>query len=99
MLSTINVELLSRLASSVGPRVLDGAAKGVVVLALAGVASLLMRRASAAARHALWYGALMSLLLLPVLSLALPDWRVLPEWNGITRTSGPGEFQRPPVKP
>ena len=53
--------------------------KSLVLLALAGVAALVLRRASAAARHLVWRLALIGLLLLPVLSLTLPGWQA-PLW-------------------
>jgi beta-lactamase regulating signal transducer with metallopeptidase domain/Leucine-rich repeat (LRR) protein len=59
---------------------LDAGVKSVVVLALAGVMMAGMRKRSAAARHLLCFLAVASLLVLPVLSWALPGWRVLPGW-------------------
>src|SRR6266540_3183635 len=58
----------------------DAAAKGFLVLALAGMAVLCLRRASAALRHLVWFVALASLLLLPMLSMLLPGWPILPQW-------------------
>lgn len=49
--------------------------KASAVLALAGLATALLHRASAALRHLVWGGALAALLLLPLFSLAVP-WRV-----------------------
>src|SRR6266849_8571346 len=46
-----------------------------VILAVACAASLLLRRAPAALRHAVWVLALGSLLLLPALLALLPAWR------------------------
>ncbi len=62
----------------------DAALKSAALLALAAAASLALRKASAAARHALWVGVLVGVLLLPILSYALPEWRVpwLPQWQG-----------------
>ena len=54
----------------------DSGVKGVVLLALAGLAALAMRRSSAAARHLVWSLALMGLLLLPVTSLVMPKWQL-----------------------
>ena len=62
--------------------VLDAAVKSVVILAAAGLAVLVMRRASAATRHCVWFVAMTSLLLLPALDVTLPGWRILPEgWD------------------
>ena len=59
---------------------LDGAIKGTIVLALAGLLSLLLRPASAAARHLLWCVALSAVVALPLLSAAVPgrQWPILP---------------------
>ena len=54
----------------------DSAAKGVIVLALAWMIALILRRSSAAARHLIWALALVGLLLLPVLSVSLPKWQI-----------------------
>jgi beta-lactamase regulating signal transducer with metallopeptidase domain len=59
---------------------LDASLKGCVVLAVAGMAALAMRRASAAMRHLVWFLAMVALLAVPVLSMALPAWQVLPNW-------------------
>ncbi len=61
----------------------DAGLKGVAVLALACLAAGALRRASAAARHLVWLLAMVGLLVLPVLSLALPAWRVLPTWTRV----------------
>ena len=50
--------------------------KGFVVLGVATPMTLALRRASAAARHAVWALALLSLLALPFLSSVLPSWRM-----------------------
>jgi len=55
------------------PLLLDLAVKGTAVLLAAFVVTLMMRRASAAARHAVWTLTLAGLLLLPALAL-LPGW-------------------------
>lgn len=49
--------------------------KATLVLAIAGLATTLLRRASAATRHLVWGGALATLLLLPLLSVSMP-WTV-----------------------
>ena len=50
--------------------------KSTAVLAAALLVTLAMRRASASARHAVWAVALVSLLVLPVLTHVLPRWDV-----------------------
>lgn len=61
------------------PLAADVVLKGAAVLILAAVAVRLMRRHSAATRHALWLLALVGLAGLPLLTAALPAWPVLPE--------------------
>ncbi|HEX2750614.1 MAG TPA: M56 family metallopeptidase, partial [Verrucomicrobiales bacterium] len=65
------------------PLVVDASLKSVALLVLAAIAGLLMRRSSAAARHMVWLAAVLALLLVPVLSVVLPGWRVLPEWAAV----------------
>src|SRR3954447_18065822 len=60
------------------PALLGAAAGSVMLLGVARLAALAMRRASAAARHAVWLLGFVCILLLPVLSAALPGWHVLP---------------------
>lgn len=62
---------------------LDVALKSMAVVLLAVVVVALLGRASAACRHLVWCLSVAGLLLLPVLSLLLPDWRVawLPRWS------------------
>ena len=52
----------------------DAVAKATIILAAAGLATVLLRRASAASRHLVWTAALLGALALPVLSVALPRW-------------------------
>ena len=54
----------------------DFSVKGLVILALAWAIVGSMRRASAAARHTVWMLAVLAALLLPGLSVALPQWQV-----------------------
>lgn len=62
------------------PLAIDSALKGAVLLSMAALAALSMRRASAAARHLVWLVAVVALLVVPLLTIALPQWRVLPDW-------------------
>lgn len=66
----------------------DSFAKGFILLALAWVAARVLRRASAATRHWLWFLAVASLLALPGFSLLLPRWQVMPRW--LETLAGPG---------
>ncbi|MFN0051629.1 MAG: M56 family metallopeptidase [Planctomycetales bacterium] len=70
------------LLATTGPLVVDSAVKGSAFLALAAVAALVLRRDSAATRHMVWLLAIVAILVLPLLSTLLPQWRVLPEWVG-----------------
>lgn len=58
------------------PLLADAAIKGVVVFGAAAIAVMLCRRASAATRHAIWAGAVVAQLAIPILSTLLPAWRV-----------------------
>jgi beta-lactamase regulating signal transducer with metallopeptidase domain len=75
--------MLSGLMGAALPLLVDSAVKGAALLALAGLLTLVLRKASAAARHLVWLLALAALLLLPMLSAMLPGWRVLPSWTTI----------------
>jgi HEAT repeat protein/beta-lactamase regulating signal transducer with metallopeptidase domain len=54
----------------------DAILKATLLFATAGLVSLLLRKATAAARHLVWTLALVSAMALPVLSLALPRWQL-----------------------
>jgi HEAT repeat protein/beta-lactamase regulating signal transducer with metallopeptidase domain len=56
--------------------ILDSVVKATLVLGAAAVAAHALRRASAALRHLIWTLALVSALLMPVLSMALPRWQL-----------------------
>src|SRR5262245_47195088 len=55
---------------------LDAFIKSAIILSVAGLVAGSLRRASAASRHLVWSLAMASLLALPVLSVALPSWRI-----------------------
>ena len=67
---------------------LDSTLKGTLLLVLALILTLLMRRDSAATRYFVWRLAIIAILAAPVLSALLPQWRVLPSW---ARLSAPAE--------
>ena len=81
----------------------DAAIKGLVVLGAAAAITAALRRSSAALRHLVWTLAVAALVLMPVLSAALPAWRVpvLPESAPAevrTLAGAPAPFAvRPPV--
>lgn len=54
----------------------DAALKGTILLVLAWLVTLAMRRSSAALRHRIWCLAFSGLIVLPLLSHALPRWRI-----------------------
>ena len=54
----------------------DNVVKATVVLGVAGAAAYTLRRASAALRHFIWTLALVSALVMPLLSMALPRWEM-----------------------
>ena len=58
-------------------------AKATILVVVAGLFSLLLVRASAAARHLVWASAIGGVLLLPLLTAATPwTWEVLPRLQG-----------------
>ena len=70
--------------SASGLLLVDSSIKGTALLVLAAIAAMVLRRDSAATRHLVWLLAIVALLVLPVLSAMLPQWRVLPTWVGIS---------------
>ena len=60
--------------------VADAVIKATLLFLAAGLASFLLRRRSAALRHMIWMLTLASVLVLPILSIALPRW----QWNLVT---------------
>jgi hypothetical protein len=58
----------------------DSAIKGTLILVLTAAVCLWLRRDSAATRHFVWIIAIGLLVAMPVLSLVLPQWRILPGW-------------------
>ncbi len=63
----------------------DFSAKGLLIMAVAAVVVFILRKSSSCARHLIWTLALVSLLLLPVLSPMLPLWK-LPVLPALTPT-------------
>lgn len=78
---------LAALPGALWPLFLDSALKGTVLLALAGLAVIALRKASAATRHLVWLFAIAALLVTPLVSVLLPGWRVLPRWTPATAST------------
>lgn len=55
-------------------------------MVLAGLCALAMQKDSAAARNVVWLAAVLALLLVPVFSVILPAWHVLPQWAVVEGT-------------
>src|SRR5688572_24686880 len=73
---------------------LDTALKGSLLIAAAAIAAHLLRKRSAAARHAAWSAAVIGHLALPILTLLVPQWRLpllpAPPWlESSTAVSAP----------
>ena len=69
----VSILLPTTLAGAVLLPMVDAAAKSFVLLGLAAVTCLALRRASAATRHLIWLSTLGAALALPVLSFCLPQ--------------------------
>ncbi|MEM7049518.1 MAG: HEAT repeat domain-containing protein [Acidobacteriota bacterium] len=89
--------MIDLLASSLSlATALDYGLKATLLLLLAWVLSLALRRASAAARHRLWTTALVAVLTLPLLSLVLPSWE-LPVLIPTAAPAGPADAAPTPI--
>jgi beta-lactamase regulating signal transducer with metallopeptidase domain/multidrug resistance efflux pump len=77
------------LFTGVLPLLIDSALKGAGLLLVAAISVLVLRKASAAIRHFVWLCALGALLVLPILSVLLPGWAVLPRLNTAVAKSAP----------
>jgi len=73
--------------------------KGSAALALAALIVQGMRRTSAAARHLLWTCALVAALIIPLASITLPAWRVLPKWLNMEAVVSAPEKEKNLVPP
>ncbi len=65
----------------------DSALKGSVILLGAACLAVMLKRDSAAMRHLVWLVAIVAMLVIPVLSVLLPRWQVLPAWAAISQSS------------
>lgn len=80
---------------------LDVSLKATLLLAMAGLFSLTLRRTSASVRHLFWSVVVISLLALPILSLALPNWRVpvLPSFRATSAAPAVNAVKNVPLAP
>ena len=92
---------LPALARAVLAVLFDLTLKGALILALAGLLTRMLKTASAATRHLIWSLALCSVLLLPILTVVLPAWRVpvlaeIPYLREAATSLNPEAAQEPP---
>ena len=66
------------LADAAVPVLIDSSLKGVVLLLIAGLIVRLLGKSSADVRHTIWVMAVGGLAVLPLLSVVMPAWRVVP---------------------
>lgn len=74
----------------------DAAAKGCLILVATAMVALFMRRASAASRHWVWFLGIAGLLLIPMASIVLPGWHILPSIEMSRETSVSPSTSPPP---
>src|SRR2546430_13338998 len=77
----------------------DSAVKGTALLVLAAIAAMILRRDSSATRHLVWLLAIVAMLVVPLFSAMLPQWRVLPGWAGISRQPVVADISPPSIAP
>ncbi len=77
---------------------IDALIKVTFVLGMAGIATVVLGRSSAAVRHLVWTLALSSALMLPVLSIALPRWQlpIVKLQSSASPTQAPPALLHPP---
>lgn len=76
--------------------IVEAAIKGTILIGIIGIVSLLMRRATASIRHAMFSFALASLIAIPIISVVAPPLKI-----NVARTSLPlatSQYNEPPVR-
>ena len=89
---------LRALFAAVFPLLIDSALKGAGLLLVAAISVMILRKASAATRHLVWLFALGAVLVLPLLSVLLPGWAVLPRLNSAVAMSAPSFSPERPLQ-
>ena len=88
----MQTSLTSLMAASIAPTAVAllgaTAVKATLILIMASVLALLLRRSAAATRHLVWATALAGVLLLPALDVGLPGWYVSLPGAGIVHALG-----------
>src|SRR3954462_10151794 len=82
------------------PLLLDVALKASLLLGLAGLATIALRKVSAATRHFVWLLAMAAVFVMPFLSALLPGWHVLPRWSRVAQpilTNGEARITTPVI--
>ncbi|MFH1755590.1 MAG: M56 family metallopeptidase [Candidatus Latescibacterota bacterium] len=76
---------------------IDVTLKGVLICAIAAMATILLRRASAFTRNIVWVFALVGLILLPVFSMMSPLWNlpIIPELGSLGIDSYDPDYMKP----
>ena len=88
MTHLLDSAVVTNLAESWSGMIAPAAVKGSLLLALTGLLSLALRKASASLRHLLWVLGLAGVLVLPLLHAALPSWQIPGMYGGFSVLSG-----------
>ena len=82
------LDLFGSLNGEFSVLLVDSAIKGAVLLLIAAGIVLMMRRESAAMRHLVWLVSIVCVLVVPLMSLTLPQWQALPRWVSFSQSQG-----------
>ena len=80
------------LTQSFSSLLIDSTIKSSFILTLAVGIVLLLRRDSAATRHLAWFVAMAAILLIPIFSITLPQWQILPTWTALINIDEPANI-------
>ena len=94
------MESLHPYAIEIARFLIDLSIKSVLIIAVAALATVMLRKSSAAAKHFIWFTATMAIWALPLLGMMLPaiDLNLLPSGMLTGQPSGPGQqLAKPPL--